>query len=147
MKKGFSVFVVLMSFAMTGCVIENNSTEIAELKKEIEILREEKPREETKEKDVFFERNLTCLEHKENIKKELKDWSSEPSVEAIFYSPKEEECLVLLNIEIWGDSYAQKSLYPLSQLTRDAHPIEGCMEEGYFSCNKFAEEILEEYRK
>jgi hypothetical protein len=96
-------------------------------------------------KNNNFERNIKCLDKKNAIKKEIKTWHNELSIESIFYSQKENECLVLLDTQ-FEFPYSKKQLFKLSQLSKSSRAIEGCMEEGYSTCNKFVQDITEKYK-
>lgn len=81
MKKVISGFVVLLSLAMTGCLLEDNSAEIEELKNEIAELKKE---------SLVFEKNKECYSLASELRKEY------PTLESVFYSTKQNSCLVLL---------------------------------------------------
>ncbi|NJP03994.1 hypothetical protein HC823_01905 [Candidatus Gracilibacteria bacterium] len=151
MKKFLLLSVIFASLALAGCVAEDNSEEIAELKQEIEALKQENSKQVEEKKvtqgeprEDFFSKNMACLNLREQAKTELDGWSSPREIEALFYSPKEQECLILVHRD-WGNS-AHKSLYRLSELANVGHPIEGCIEEGFGLCDNFAKEIIKTYK-
>jgi len=88
---------------------------------------------EDSKKEAIFDRNQECLRHKKDIEQKISTkgglFGSEASLESIFFSPKENECLYIENSEVDFDMQ-WKRLFSINNNGPSVKPIEGCTRAG-----------------
>jgi len=99
-----------------------------ELQESEKALQEKINEAETLKQDDLFEKNLKCLEYKNEIKKQMEEYNKDNSLDwsyslkEIFYSPKENVCLYVEQLDL-GLGVFYRSLY---SVLNDGKEVEDC---------------------